>query len=194
MKHTSIRELFEYWNTRRGLRAAPERGDIEPGAIRRLLADTFILGFDVRGGHPFRVAGTRVCAAFGRELRAKPFAGLWTADSGPQIRELLSVVAQEGIGAVAAARGESTEGDKLEFELLLLPLNHRGRLDARVLGALAPTEVPYWFGLHTLGPLTLGTFRYLGPWLAAGDSAGLVPPLPSGRARGGLTVYDGGQS
>jgi hypothetical protein len=67
MKHSSIRELFDYWNERRGRRAAPERGDIEPGDIRGVLADTFILAFDAPASHPFRIAGTRVCALFGRE-------------------------------------------------------------------------------------------------------------------------------
>ena len=41
MKHPSARELYDYWNAQRGLRAAPERADIEPGAIRRALADTW---------------------------------------------------------------------------------------------------------------------------------------------------------
>ena len=68
MKHPSIRELFDYWDTRRGRRPAPERGDIEPGAIRRVLADTFILTFDERAGHPFRLApvvSTRYSIQFG---------------------------------------------------------------------------------------------------------------------------------
>src|SRR6202008_4456889 len=43
MKPPSNRELFEYWNLRRGERLAPERGDIEPGAIRSILGDTFVL-------------------------------------------------------------------------------------------------------------------------------------------------------
>ena len=51
MKHESIRQLFDYWNERRGTREAPERSDIEPGAIRRALADTFILGFAKIGMH-----------------------------------------------------------------------------------------------------------------------------------------------
>src|SRR6476659_10608540 len=114
MKHSSIRELFDYWNERRGLRPAPERGDIEPGAIRRILADTFILGFDRRAGHPFRIAGTRVCAAFGRELKGEAFAGLWATESRELIRDLLAVVAQETIGVVVSARGENVEGVPLD--------------------------------------------------------------------------------
>ena len=73
MKHPSTRELFDYWNARRGRRLAPERDDIEPGHIRRVLADTFIFAFDEGKGHPFRLAGTRVCALFGRELKGEAF-------------------------------------------------------------------------------------------------------------------------
>src|SRR3954454_9451040 len=43
MKHASIRELFAYWNLRRGARLAPDRSDIDPAVIRGVLADTFIL-------------------------------------------------------------------------------------------------------------------------------------------------------
>src|SRR4051794_39109080 len=129
MKHASIRELFDYWNERRGLRAAPERWDIEPGAIRRVLADTFVLTVGAGDGHPFRIAGTRVCAAFGRELRGKAFADLWTAESSQQISDLITAVSQEGAGIVAGASGTNADDQPLAFELLLLPLIYRKRLD-----------------------------------------------------------------
>lgn len=193
MKHSSIREVFDYWNERRGLRPAPERSDIEPAAIRRVLADTFILAFDRRGGHPFRIAGTRVCAALGRELKGEAFVDLWAAESKHLVRDLLTIVARETIGVVASARGESVEGATLELEMLILPLSHRGRMDARVVGALAPTETPYWLGTSTLGPLTLGTHRYLDPRLTTGPGLRLHPALSTGRIRRGLMVYDGGQ-
>src|SRR5438552_5299077 len=115
MKHSSIRELFDYWNERRGRRPAPERGDIEPGDIRGVLADTFILAFDAPASHPFRIAGTRVCALFGRELKGEAFVNLWTAESRPLLRDLLTVVAHETIGVVAGARAASAEGAALEF-------------------------------------------------------------------------------
>jgi len=61
MKHAASRELYAYWEERRGQRPAPERADIEPGAIRAALSDTFILELDAGDGHSFRLAGTRVC-------------------------------------------------------------------------------------------------------------------------------------
>jgi hypothetical protein len=187
MRHPSIRQLFEYWNLRRGRRAAPDRADIEPGAIRKILADTFILSFDETTGHPFRIAGTRVCAAFGRELKNEGFLDLWAADSRQHVRDLLNVV--------ASARGTSTAGTAHDVELLALPLSHRGRTNARVIGALAPRDAAYWLGACTLGSLTLGTLRYLGPGIApTAEPAPIAPARPEGRIRHGFIVYDGGQT
>jgi hypothetical protein len=103
MKHPSIRELFDYWNDRRGNRLAPERADIEPGAIRRVLADTFILSCEPHRGHPFRIAGTRVCALFGRELKGKSFLDLWSVARRNDMRTLLAIVAAQSGGMVARA-------------------------------------------------------------------------------------------
>lgn len=192
MKHPSIRELFDYWNLRRGSRAAPDRGNIEPGAIRRVLADTFILSFDAAAGHPFRLAGTRVCAVFGRELKNEGFLGLWTTDSRTPARELLHVVAHEAVGAVANAHGTSSLGSTHDLELLVLPLSHRGRTDARVLGALASRSSAHWLEGGTLGKLTLGTLRYVGAGVQT--VAPTAPVRPEGRIRHGFVVYDGGQT
>ena len=70
MKHAASRELYAYWEGKRGSRPAPERAEIDPGAIRGALGDTFILALDRGAGHPLRLAGTRVCALFGREIKA----------------------------------------------------------------------------------------------------------------------------
>ncbi|TXM87718.1 PAS domain-containing protein, partial [Methylobacterium sp. WL122] len=71
MKHPTSRMLYSYWDRLRGQRCAPERSEIEPGAIRHLLADSLILELDMpHRTATLRLAGTRVCALFGRELRA----------------------------------------------------------------------------------------------------------------------------
>jgi hypothetical protein len=195
MKHPSTRELFEYWNARRGSRPAPERGEIEPGAIRRVLADTFILAVDPPGGHPFRLAGTRLCAAFGRELKGVPFTELWSAGSQKPIRDIMEIVASESLGVIAGAGTLGGDGAVLKVELIALPLAQAGRSNARILGALVPTNTPYWPGVSTLDRLTLGTIRYLGSEIHPSPAT----PVPAGhtagaRIRGGLVVYDGARS
>ena len=189
MKHPSNRELYDYWNEQRGRRPAPDRADIEPSAIRRVLADTFILSFDEVGGHPFRIAGTRVCAVFGRELKNERFLNLWSATSRELAQNLVAVVAREAVGTVASASGRTGNGSLHELELLLLPLSLRGHTDARVLGALVPSGTSHWLGAAPLRHLNLGTLRYLG----FGLETPVEPPRPQGRIRRGFVVYDGGQ-
>jgi hypothetical protein len=68
-----------------------------------------------------------------------------------------------------------------------------------MLGALAPQDLPYWFGMSPVGKLALGTIRYLGHEDmqhvdAAGPDQGQKPLPTGGRIRHGLIVYDGGQS
>jgi hypothetical protein len=194
MKHRSIQELFAYWNTRRGRRAVPDRADIEPGAIRHVLADTFILSFDESNGHPFRVAGTRVCAIFGRELKNQTYLGLWTIESRALARDLAAIVADESIGVVGRASGAGIDCVERGLELMLLPLSHRGATDSRVLGALAPIGSTDWLGESRLGLLTMGTVRYLGQDRQGDREPQVASRLPAGRIRRGLVVYDGGRT
>jgi hypothetical protein len=193
MKHPTSRKLFDYWNKQRGNRLAPERSEIEPSEIRQLLGDTFVLAADGAASHPFRLAGTRLCALFTRELKTESFVRLWEKSGQNAVRELISVVMEEKVGVVAGVTG-TTANDamlSLDLELLLLPLSHHSPADARVLGAMAPMSVPYWLGAKAIGPLTLGMFRHIGP--AADDAASRrLTPAP-GRIRHGLTVYQGGR-
>jgi hypothetical protein len=194
MKHSASRNLFAHWNERRGIRALPERGDIEPAAIRAALGDTFILGAEPGEDLRFRLAGTRVCALFGRELKDESFTALWDAGHQAAMRRLLATVADEEIGVVAGARGRTPESFSCDLELLLLPLRHRGRSGRRMLGALAPLAVPVWLGSSRIEPPALGSLRYLTETLEP------VVPAPSaasfGRAgpRRDFVVYEGGRS
>jgi len=194
MKQASSRELFGYWTQRRGQRPAPERGEIEPSAIRRALGDVFILEFERQSGHPFRLAGTRVCALFGRELKNEQFLNLWDAPSRAGLADLLDVVADEASGVVASARGRTAEGWSQDLELLLLPLAHRGDTHARMIGALAPLAVPFWLGASRLGAMTLGSVRHLDPALEAPTAARLAARTQGLARRAAFTVHKGGRA
>ena len=190
MKHPAIRELFAYWDQRRGGRAAPERSDIEPCAIRGVLADTFILAFDPAKGHPFRVAGTRVCALFGREIKGQPFLDLFWREARDEMRHLTAIVAHDSVGVVASAGELSAKGHGPALELLLLPLSSQGRADARLLGALVATQSMDWPGLRAMCDLIPGSYRFLGGRTALSTAS----RGREARMRHGLVVYDGGQA
>lgn len=194
MKHPSNRELFDYWNERRGERLAPERSDIEPSAIRGVLGDTFVLEVNGFDNHLFRIAGTRLCALFGRELKGENFIKLWQRTGQTAVRELISVVMEEKVGVVASVSG-ATSDDTLQpvhLEMMVLPLASPSRGEVRVMGALAPMAAPYWLGAKAIGPLALGMFRHVGPAVDAPSPPRLR--AAAGRIKHGLTVYDGGRA
>jgi hypothetical protein len=192
MKHPSIRELFNYWDERRGARAAPERAEIEPSAIRSVLADTFILSFEPKIGHPFRVAGTRVCALFGRDIKGEAFLDLFSHDARNEMRDLIAILAQEPVGLVASASESraAPRGDPA-LELLLLPLGYHGRTDARMLGALAPSEPAAWLGTRVMRDLVPGAYRFLG---RTASPPGCPREFAGARIRHGFVVYEGGNA
>jgi hypothetical protein len=189
MKQRVTRALFEHWDALRGARPAPDRNDIDPGAIRSCLANTFVLAFDPDCEHPFRIAGTAICALFGRELTRSPFVSLWAEENRNAVLDLVRAVAEETEGAVASVTGRTGEGEALAIEMILLPLADAGGSSGRLLGALAPVAAPYWLGERPLRSLHLGELRYT----AAGAQAGTTRRLLSGRAnplRGpGFVVY-----
>ena len=69
MRSKTTIEIYAYWDELRGHRDVPTRSQIEPAHIRNILADLFILEKTPHGDIRFRLAGTRVCALFARELR-----------------------------------------------------------------------------------------------------------------------------
>ncbi len=189
MKHAASRELYAYWEEKRGTRPAPERAEIEPGAIRGVLSDAFILALDRSAGHPIRLAGTRVCALFDREIKGEAFVDLWSAASRPIIGSLLAILIDECTGTVAGVTAQNANGEPIELELLLLPLGTRRPSFARAIGVLAPLKVPPWLGVSPIGALTLGGRRHVGAEL----ERRLLPRFMTPRLRRGLMVYEGGQ-
>jgi hypothetical protein len=190
LKHASTRALFDYWNRLRGERAAPPRSDIDPAAIRQVLGDTFMLAADFIDGLRFRLAGTRVCALFGREMKGEDFNALWNEAGRAQITVATLAVVDEANGLVAGVTGRTDQGAETELELLLLPIRGDRRTRVRGVGILAPLERPYWLGGRPLVELELRARRYLGagpadPCLTANDAGP--------RTRHGFLVYSGGR-
>jgi hypothetical protein len=157
MKHPSSREFFAYWDGKRGDARAPDRSDIEPSAVRELLGDIFVLSYDSDAGYPFRVAGTRVCALLGRDLKDQSFSGLFTAESRDEIEDVIGYVAEEMLAAVAGITATSENGSVAHLELLLLPFCARAHAPISLTGLLAPFEG----NLTTLRDFRLTSWRYL---------------------------------
>lgn len=145
MKQDASVELFHYWNRLRDGRPAPKRTEVEPAEIKSLLADTFILERDTRGEAVFRLAGTRLCAAYGRELKGFSFASLWRTRDQRLLRRMLDTIFVENAVVVVSYEGISAGNRTLTFELVILPLDSNNET-ARGLGLITACERAYWLG------------------------------------------------
>jgi len=157
MKHPSSRTFFAYWDTQRGDARAPDRSDIEPSAVRELLGDVFVLSCNEGNAYPFRVAGTRVCALFGRDLKDTSFSALFSDEARHEIEEIVSVVAEDTLPAVAGVTAASPRGVTTHLELLLLPFKARAHEPISLTGLLAPMDAC----AGALGDLSVTSWRYL---------------------------------
>jgi hypothetical protein len=189
MKHASTRAVHAYWDQRRGHRPAPSRDDIDPGAIRQALGDTFLLSADFVDQLRFRLAGTRICALFCRELKGEILTTLCSDNSRKTLEDVLSVVAEESAGVVAGFTGHADDGATIELEMLLLPLVRVGHARTSVLGVLTPLAPVYWIGAKPVVTFELATVRHLG---AATAAPRFVLPLDGSQVQHGFTVYTGG--
>jgi hypothetical protein len=161
MKHASSRMLFAYWDALRGERAAPERGEIEPGEIRHVLADALMLEIGASGNTQIRLAGTRLCALFGRELKGEAFHALWPAHAGHEVDNLIETVTEETAGVVVGLVGTTPDENIIGLELILLPLRFQGKTHIRILGALSPALIPPWIGFDHIERLTTVSLRII---------------------------------
>lgn len=210
MKHAASRELYDYWNRVRGRDRAPQRSAIEPSDIRRVLADTFILEVVDRETHLVRLAGTRVCSIYCRELKGANFFDLWSGDDRTAIQTLAAAVTEDGAAAVVTVEGRTERDQELAAELLLLPLRHSGSPTFdRILGSLAVIERPYWVGTEAVTGQRVASLRLIWPDQQPNflrrrtdvtperEPAASRDPIPfpgrNTRRRGHLVVFDGGK-
>lgn len=204
MKHEGTVSLFQYWDRLRGEREAPNRTDIEPADIKSILADTFILEQNEQGEAIYRLAGTRLCAAFGRELKGTVFAQFWADKDRRVLERLVQGAFRLNNVVVVSFLGVSQGGRTNQFELLVLPLDG-GQANLRALGAISPLEKPFWLGADPIAQCRIESLRIIDPTV---DSLFLnnrpevkVPPLvpddelagDQGRCVGHLLVLEGGR-
>ena len=221
MRHAATRELFGYWNRLRGHRHAPRRDEVEPSDIRQLLSDTFIL--EVSGTLKtvsYRLAGTRICAIFGRELKGYGYLGHWSEHDSFDIARVLARVYRDFEPMLVVMRGHTESGRQADFEVMLLPLEPMPDGSARIIGIAVCEKNHYWLGTEPIVECEIRSARGIDPGMEKAAEEGwkanpapplsphLMPPggefnlievagegavLPQARKVRHLTVHEGGK-
>jgi len=162
MKQDGSIALFQYWNRLRHGRPAPKRTEIEPADIKTLLADTFILERDTRSEAVFRLAGTRLCAVFGRELKGFSFPSLWQDKDRRLVGRLAHGVFESANVVIIVFEGISGNQRSNQFEMIVLPLDG-GADNQRCLGAVSAVEKPFWLGADPIVETRIESVRVVDP-------------------------------
>lgn len=169
MQQRSTRTLYNYWNELRADRSAPERREIDPTRIRDALSNTFIIESNSGTDFNFRLAGSHLCSAYCRELKSRSFGSLFASKDQDALGTLFRAVTQDQAVALITFEGFTDRREKLKFETILLPLQHNGQTNARILGGMTALENPYWLGIHPIVEQRISGLRLI--WADDHDTA-----------------------
>ncbi|MGE7369420.1 PAS domain-containing protein [Neorhizobium sp. NPDC001467] len=151
-------ELFSYWLELKHDDRVPPQRSFKPARVRHLLPDLFILGKNDVGAVSFRLAGTRLCAVFGSELRGRPFAGLWHKSQRRHANLGIQTIMARGRPMVTDVTGIAA--DRVHhYQLVLLPMRSGETETDRVLGAILPCQPRANALLETISYLHAGESR-----------------------------------
>jgi hypothetical protein len=168
--------LYDYWTRLRGERPAPLRSLVEPADIASILPDVFILEHSRLHDPHFRLAGTRLCAQFARELKGTAFDALFAPDLRTRVARITENVMAHCAPAVMQIALVDGTLDTTHAEIVLLPLATKGKAVDRIIGALAPLPGQRQ-PLAAFRYATLGALSVIDPGGAKGFAAAR-PAIP----------------
>jgi hypothetical protein len=144
---------YDYWNALRNGQPLPRRRDIDPAQLRALLPHITLLESASAEQTHFRLAGTAVCQAFGRELRDHGLLPLWDAAHRGLIAGALSASLSQATPLLLRFHGHALGRAPLPGEWLMLPLLDDRGAPTRILASFASARDK--FGTKAFTRLTL---------------------------------------
>lgn len=165
IRHQANRDLFNYWNRLRADGPAPEQRLMDPALIGEALPDIFIVDVTAAGAYEIRLAGTRLCALWGRELRGTDALSLWDGQDREGAEMLFFSVLEDAAVAVASHQASTSKGRGLEMEMVAMPLTRRVGQKAvrRIIGSFVPWTTPFWVGMEPIAQQTITSVRMVWP-------------------------------
>jgi hypothetical protein len=162
------RQMYAYWQKKRGPRCMPSRRDIDPTEIPRLLPNVLISEYvpvGDGGRWRYRLCGTAVAAAFGCNPTGRFIDELTKGDYRAFIERIHRIVREEQRALFCASEYASAENLQISAKRLLLPLMTDGRQVDQIISLLVfrlGTGLPSVIELDR----TEGTTTHAGPILA----------------------------
>jgi hypothetical protein len=134
MKHKNSHLLVGYWSRLRKGKQLPHQTDFDPRAIKRMLADFFILDASDLARPCYRLAGTGLCERFGFELKGTSFFAHWEAQSGAVLATLMKQSLKLRLPLCLSSIGATADNGMVELETVLAPVSWGKAEPSRFIG------------------------------------------------------------
>ena len=149
-RHPGAAALATYWESKRAGRAMPDRADILPSEIARLLPHIFISEALESGEYRFRIFGTALVDLFGCEMTGKRLMDMGTeslvitnaAAASRRWRVIMDRTRDNAGPMFAAGQLVNTIHRTLEWHSFSAPLTAGGSGIAQFIGGLFTEEAP----------------------------------------------------
>ena len=140
----SLRNLLSYWQTKSAhLGRLPARADLQPDEMLPFLP--FVALITVQNQDPrfqFRLVGTGIVGAFGRETTSRAVDEKLFGDNASEVERFFSIPVQTRGPAYATGKYTvAPTGRGLPFETLLVPLSSNGQAIDMLLGGLVGDRI-----------------------------------------------------
>ena len=132
--HSSLRDLYNYWNARRGARLMPARGDIDPVDLKALLPMLILIDVvaDARR-YIYRLVGTGEVEMRGRDPTGKSILEGYYGESADDTIFYLDRVVQSREPLLYRGTYQPMRTRTQQEDLLFLPLSNDGAVVNMVL-------------------------------------------------------------
>lgn len=166
--HPGSRTLFRHWEMCRAENACPTREDFTFGPIQNVMPDMVVIERDyLRNSFKFRLAGSRVCNLYVRNLTgANVLSGWDNFESDVISRHLMTVINQKQ-PAVLRMRLTTDHQQVVAVELLALPVLAGPNQRVQIIGGIFPFRESHTLGHSQIASQELVSGRVI--WTEHGD-------------------------
>lgn len=124
--HPGSRAIFRHWEAIRGESSAPNRDDLDLRQLCQFVSWLFIMERSPRtGGYLWRLAGSKVCELWRRELTGSEVLIGWDRFEFETIQRLLDGVSRNLQPCALRLRLTTSLGQMIDVEIIALPLRAR---------------------------------------------------------------------
>ncbi|MDD9910605.1 MAG: PAS domain-containing protein [Ahrensia sp.] len=173
MRQKETKQLYDYWmrlfwetGNQPGMIGQPiwpQRRSVHPSQCRSLLGDMFILEI-VDDRLIYRLAGTRLCALHGRELKGLEFTDPIHSEDRISAKNWAIRTGIEGYIAIMSSAALDSVERPHAMETILLPLASNSDQANRILGLTVDCDRRMRTRQESIGPQNVTSVRTLRPW------------------------------